>query len=104
MLEIVLLFVFWYCHKRGRETRLEREAKVDSEGRIIELDDDPMLGGTATPERRPNSSRRSTEHREHREHRPNSSREQSERRPTSSRKRSSEKRRKSGDRVMEERK
>lgn len=22
---IVLLFVFWYCHKRGRETRLEKE-------------------------------------------------------------------------------
>lgn len=21
----MLLFVFWYCHKRGRETRLERE-------------------------------------------------------------------------------
>jgi hypothetical protein len=20
-----LLFVFWYCHKRGRETRLEKE-------------------------------------------------------------------------------
>jgi len=23
----LLLFVFWYCHKRGRETRLEKEAK-----------------------------------------------------------------------------
>lgn len=22
---LVLLFVFWYCHKRGRETRLEKE-------------------------------------------------------------------------------
>jgi hypothetical protein len=22
---VVLLFVFWYCHKRGRETRLEKE-------------------------------------------------------------------------------
>jgi len=39
----VLLFVFWYCHKRGRETRLEREKTVDSNGRIIDLDDDPML-------------------------------------------------------------
>ncbi|KAF8857676.1 hypothetical protein BDZ45DRAFT_426987 [Acephala macrosclerotiorum] len=42
----VLLFVFWYCHKRGREVRLEREGKVtttDSEGRIVELEDDPML-------------------------------------------------------------
>jgi hypothetical protein len=94
----VLLFVFWYCHKRGRETRLEREAKVDSEGRVIELDDDPMIGGTSTPNRRPNSSRRSTE----RERRSASSREHSERRPTSSRKRSSDHRRKSGDRVREE--
>ncbi|KAE9370693.1 hypothetical protein N431DRAFT_412312 [Stipitochalara longipes BDJ] len=92
----VLLFVFWYCHKRGRETRLEREAKVDSEGRIIELDDDPMLDG---PSRRPNSSRRSTE----RERRSASSREHSERRPTSSRKKSSDKTRKSSDRVREER-
>ena len=23
----MLLFVFWYCHKRGRETRLEQEEK-----------------------------------------------------------------------------
>ncbi|PMD46536.1 hypothetical protein L207DRAFT_507449 [Hyaloscypha variabilis F] len=92
----VLLFVFWYCHKRGRETRLEREAKVDSEGRIIELDDDPMLDG---PSRRPNSSRRSTE----RERRPASSREHTERRPTSSRNKSSDKKRKSSDRVRDER-
>jgi hypothetical protein len=32
----VLLFVFWYCHKRGKETRLERESlaaqgEVDSD-------------------------------------------------------------------------
>jgi hypothetical protein len=88
---LVLLFVFWYCHKRGRETRLEREAKVDSEGRVIELDDDPMLEGSSTPNRRPNSSRRSTE----RERR---SREW----PTSSRKKSSDKRRQSSDKVREE--
>lgn len=43
MISIVLLFVFWYCHKRGKETRLERERTVDSNGRIIELDEDPML-------------------------------------------------------------
>lgn len=46
----VLLFVFWYCHKRGREVRLEKEGKpvvVDSEGRIVELDDDPMIGSSA---------------------------------------------------------
>jgi hypothetical protein len=88
---LVLLFVFWYCHKRGRETRLEREAKVDSEGRVIELDDDPMLEGSSTPNRRPNSSRRSTE----RERR-------SRERPTSSRKKSSDKRRQSSDKVREE--
>lgn len=98
-LETVLLFVFWYCHKRGRETRLDREAKVDSEGRLIELDDDPMLEGSSTPNRRPHSSRRSTE----RERRSPSSREHSERRPTSSRQRSSDKRRKSGERVRDER-
>lgn len=28
----ILLFVFWYCHKRGRETRLEREAREAEEG------------------------------------------------------------------------
>lgn len=27
----VLLFVFWYCHKRGRETRLEKE-RILTEG------------------------------------------------------------------------
>lgn len=86
---LVLLFVFWYCHKRGRETRLEREAKVDSEGRVIELDDDPMLEGSSTPNRRPNSSRRSTQRR-------------SRERPSSSRKKSSDNRRQSSDKVREE--
>ncbi|CAN9094113.1 unnamed protein product [Alternaria sp. RS040] len=28
----VLLFVFWYCHKRGRETRLEKERLAAEEG------------------------------------------------------------------------
>ncbi|PVI07372.1 hypothetical protein DM02DRAFT_608915 [Periconia macrospinosa] len=28
----LLLFVFWYCHKRGRETRLERERAAAEEG------------------------------------------------------------------------
>lgn len=27
----VLLFVFWYCHKRGREVRLEKERKLTEE-------------------------------------------------------------------------
>jgi hypothetical protein len=45
---IVLLFFFWYCHKRGKEMRLKREEKekmTDSKGRIAELKDDPMLEG-----------------------------------------------------------
>jgi hypothetical protein len=29
----VLLFVFWYCHKRGREVRLEKE-KLASESDV----------------------------------------------------------------------
>jgi predicted outer membrane protein len=27
----VLLFVFWYCHKRGREVRLEKERQLTEE-------------------------------------------------------------------------
>lgn len=72
----VLLFVFWYCHKRGRETRLEREAKVDSQGRIIELDDDPMLESGPG---RPGASRSRTDTETEHRHRPSSSRVQSER-------------------------
>ncbi|KAH6716036.1 hypothetical protein BKA61DRAFT_602397 [Leptodontidium sp. MPI-SDFR-AT-0119] len=68
----VLLFVFWYCHKRGREVRLEREAKVDSEGRIIELEDDVMLprpnGESSSSHSRPSTSRRNTEREREREH------------------------------------
>lgn len=40
------MFVFWYCHKRGRQVRLGKDGKmevVDIEGRIVELEDDPML-------------------------------------------------------------
>ncbi|RKF59346.1 hypothetical protein OnM2_060004 [Erysiphe neolycopersici] len=39
----VLLFVFWYCHKRGKEERLKQESRLSSEGRVEELDDDPMI-------------------------------------------------------------
>ncbi len=46
--------MFWYCHKRGREVRLEREAKVDSDGRIVELPDDPLLQSSPSS---PNSLR-----------------------------------------------
>ena len=28
---LVLLFVFWYCHKRGREDRLEQERRLTEE-------------------------------------------------------------------------
>ena len=39
---VVLLFVFWYLHKRGRETRLAREAglKEGEESSGIEPSDD----------------------------------------------------------------
>jgi len=51
----ILLFVLWYCHKRGKEVRLEREKTeleaatgvVDGSGRIEELPDDPTLPAPA---------------------------------------------------------
>ncbi|KAM4064633.1 RING-like domain-containing protein [Hirsutella rhossiliensis] len=42
----LLLFMLWYCHKRGREVRLEREQSavaIDGSDRIEELPDDPTL-------------------------------------------------------------
>ncbi|KAK1641077.1 hypothetical protein BDP81DRAFT_446041 [Colletotrichum phormii] len=42
----LLLFVLWYCHKRGREERIKRENApeiIDGTGRIEELPDDPAL-------------------------------------------------------------
>ncbi|KAM3463778.1 hypothetical protein MY5147_008588 [Beauveria neobassiana] len=42
----LLLFVLWYCYKRGREVRLEREKTenvIDGSDRFEELPDDPML-------------------------------------------------------------
>ena len=48
------MFVFWYCHKRGREVRLAAEGRatvVDSEGRIVELPDDPQLEDRAHSDR-----------------------------------------------------
>jgi len=47
----ILLFVFWYCHKRGRETRLEKErlavdhagAESDASVSGSDLDDSIML-------------------------------------------------------------
>ena len=60
---LVLLFVFWYCYKRGRETRLEREKTEESDGRIAEVADDPMLE-EAGPSRSTTRSRRSHDNRE----------------------------------------
>lgn len=34
----ILLFVFWYCHKRGREERLEKEREL-TENEVKELDE-----------------------------------------------------------------
>ncbi|KAH7160295.1 hypothetical protein B0J13DRAFT_540919 [Dactylonectria estremocensis] len=44
----LLMFVLWYCHKRGREVRLEKEkadaeTPIDGSDRIEELPDDPLL-------------------------------------------------------------
>lgn len=42
----VLMFVLWYCHKRGREVRLEREkstSAVEAGSRIEELSDDDSV-------------------------------------------------------------
>lgn len=44
------MFVFWYCHKRGRETRLAREAEVasmdgdddDEENDVSDTDEDDV--------------------------------------------------------------
>jgi hypothetical protein len=65
--KLVLLFVFWYCHKRGKETRLLREKTVDSDGRIIELEDDPMLD--AGPSRRRTEQEGRSDRREQRDDR-----------------------------------
>ena len=39
LISTVLLFVFWYCHKRGREVRLEKE-RLLTEAEIAALDHD----------------------------------------------------------------
>lgn len=36
---IVLLFVLWYCHKRGREVRLEKEKSKTEDATIIDEND-----------------------------------------------------------------
>jgi len=45
----LLLFVFWYCHKRGRETRLEKErlaAESDFEKSASDLEDSDVFDKT----------------------------------------------------------
>ena len=50
---LVLLLVFWYCHKRGKEVRLAKErleaGEVDDSGRFEEIDDSDYSDGAATP-------------------------------------------------------
>ncbi|EMD89116.1 hypothetical protein COCC4DRAFT_138578 [Bipolaris maydis ATCC 48331] len=41
----VLLFVFWYCHKRGRETRLEKERLAAEEGQAGNISGAPSVNG-----------------------------------------------------------
>ncbi|KAF1351625.1 hypothetical protein EJ07DRAFT_137416 [Lizonia empirigonia] len=61
---MILLFVFWYCHKRGRETRLDKErlaaetasAEASGTSSAVASDDDSVFGDKkrqktkATPE------------------------------------------------------
>ena len=51
----MLLFVFWYCHKRGRDVRLEKERDL-TEHEVEQLDEeyraahpDKVLTTTADP-------------------------------------------------------
>ncbi|KAL0944325.1 uncharacterized protein CTRU02_202212 [Colletotrichum truncatum] len=57
----LLLFVLWYCHKRGREERIKRENApeiIDGSGRIEELPDDPALPGPSRSRTEPPRSDR----------------------------------------------
>ena len=44
----MLLFVFWYCHKRGREVRLEKE-RLLTEAEMAALDDDAPATSSEGP-------------------------------------------------------
>jgi hypothetical protein len=48
LVESVLLLVFWYCHKRGREVRLAKEKAAEDDHRFEELDDDDDDDGDST--------------------------------------------------------
>ena len=60
-IDAVLMFVLWYCYKRGREVRLEQEKNggepIDGSDRIEELPDDLMIEGP--PSRRGTGGARS---------------------------------------------
>lgn len=62
--QTVLLFFFWYCHKRGREERLEREGQLFPEGHIVDVGDEYALGSATAShhhdgdDNRPHSSSR----------------------------------------------
>lgn len=46
------MFMLWYCHKRGRDVRLEKEksAAAEMDGRVEELSDaDSAIGSVSTP-------------------------------------------------------
>ena len=43
----VLLFVFWYCHKRGRETRLEKERLAADQGETGHISSASSINGDA---------------------------------------------------------
>lgn len=48
LIDVVLMFVLWYCYKRGREERLKLEKgegadPLDGVERVEELADDPLL-------------------------------------------------------------
>lgn len=45
-IKIVLLFVLWYCHKRGREVRLERE-RLLTEQEVAQLEAEYEESGRA---------------------------------------------------------
>ena len=50
----LLLFVFWYCHKRGKETRREREGLEGSlESAAGEAAGDPGVSGIEGKEKEP---------------------------------------------------
>ncbi|KAK4547749.1 hypothetical protein LTR36_000707 [Oleoguttula mirabilis] len=46
----ILMFVFWYCHKRGKEARLAREAEAGKNGETVGEDEDGEFEAEVTDE------------------------------------------------------